>query len=297
MEESTHTLVKSRPRSVPTRKRTGTEPSGGATLGPKLFLVFLAASVVLPFVWMLLASFKTHAENLTFPPTFFPQDWTLSQYSEAWNSIPLLLFGRNTLIFAGGATLLSVAFDTMAGYAFARYNFPGKKQLFIAILLVMMIPYQVIMIPLFMEISSLGMLNTFVGLILPRAASAFGIYLMRSFLVSLPKELEEAARLDGLNEFSIFFRIMLPLCIPALVMLSITHFMNSWNDLLYPLVMTSGADMRTLPAGLAVFVGERTIEIGPALAATTISLVPLIVVFLFAQRYFIRGIATTGIRG
>ena len=152
------------------------------------------------------------------------------------------------------------------------------------------------MIPLFIEIHRLGLLNTYAGLILSRATSAFGIYMMRSFFVSLPKELEEAARIDGLNEFGIFLKIMLPLCMPALLSLGIFHFMYNWNDLLYPLMLTSSTEMRTLPAGLAMFVGEKVIEYGPTLAGTTLSIVPLLIAYIFAQKYFIQSIVMTGLK-
>lgn len=184
----------------------------------------------------------------------------------------------------------------MAGYAFARLNFKGKKPLFIFVLITMMVPYQVIMIPLFIEIFKLGLLDTYIGLILPRATSAFGIYLMRSFFISLPAELEESARIDGLNEFKIYSSIMLPLCKPALITLAIFHFMNNWNDLLYPLMLTNSTRMRTLSAGLAMFVGDRVIEYGPTFAATLISILPLLLAYVFAQKYFIRGVATTGLK-
>ncbi|HEX7712776.1 MAG TPA: carbohydrate ABC transporter permease, partial [Bacillota bacterium] len=221
---------------------------------------------------------------------------TFLQYLKVWDSIPLLRFCLNTVIFAGSATLLSVLFDSMAGYAFARINFKGKNILFALVMITMMVPFQVIMIPLFIEVFKLGLLNNYLGLILPRATSAFGIFMMRSFFVSLPKELEEAARIDGLNEYRIYGSIMLPLCKPALLTLIVFHFMNNWNDLLYPLMLTSSTEMRTLSAGLAMFVGQRVIEYGPTLAAAVISILPLLMVYLISQKYFIQGIATTGMK-
>jgi multiple sugar transport system permease protein len=188
-------------------------------------------------------------------------------------------------------------FDAMAGYAFARYNFKGKNALFVFILVTMMIPFQVLMIPLFIQVFKLGLLNTYGGLIFPRMADAFGIFLMRATFVSLPKELEEAARVDGMSEFGIFFKIMLPLNVPALITLGIFNLMGNWNDLLYPLMLTSSTKMRTISAGLALFVGQRTLEYGPTLAAAAISLLPLIITYIFAQRYFVQGIATSGLKG
>lgn len=261
-----------------------------------VIMLLVLISVIFPFLWLVLSSLKVNKEIIQYPPSLFPTHYTILQYIKVWDSIPLLQFLVNTVIFAGGATLCCVLFDSMAGYAFARLKFRGKNILFMIVLATMMVPYQVIMIPLFVEIFKLGLLNTHLGLILPRATSAFGIFLMRSFFVSLPKELEESARIDGLNEYRIFSSIMLPLCTPALITLVIFHFMNNWNDLLYPLMLTSSTRMRTLSAGLAMFVGERVIEYGPTLAAATISILPLLVAYVFAQKYFVQGVVTTGLK-
>lgn len=261
-----------------------------------VIMVVVLVSVLFPFVWLTLSSLKGDKEIIQYPPSLLPSQITARQYIKVWESIPLLSFLKNTAVFSGGVTLISILFDSMAGYAFARLNFKGKKPLFIFVLITMMVPYQVIMIPLFIEIFKLGLLDTYIGLILPRATSAFGIYLMRSFFISLPAELEESARIDGLNEFKIYSSIMLPLCKPALITLAIFHFMNNWNDLLYPLMLTNSTRMRTLSAGLAMFVGDRVIEYGPTFAATLISILPLLLAYVFAQKYFIRGVATTGLK-
>jgi len=253
--------------------------------------------VLFPFLWLIISTFKIDTDIVKFPPTLFGTQYTISSYVKVWESIPLLDFLKNTVIFAGSVTVISVLFDSMAGYAFARFNFKGKKGLFAFILITMMIPFQVLMIPLFIEIFKLGILNTYVGLILPRMADAFGIFLMRSSFISLPKELEEAARVDGYNEFQIFFKIMLPLSKPAIITLGIINLMGNWNDLLYPLMLTSTTKMRTISAGLALFVGQRTLEYGPTLAAALIALLPLVIVFIFAQKYFVQGIASTGLKG
>jgi multiple sugar transport system permease protein len=199
-------------------------------------------------------------------------------------------------VFAGGVTVLSVFLDSMAGYAFARIRFKGSRLLFQLVLATMMIPFQVLMIPLFLEVFKLGLLNTYWGLILPRASSAFGIYMMRSFFISLPKDLEESGRVDGLSELRIYWNIMLPLCKSAMVTLGLFHLMNNWNDLIYPLMLTSSTEMRTLSAGLAMFVGQRSIEYGPTLAAAAVALLPLLVVYMLAQKYFVQGVATSGLK-
>lgn len=254
------------------------------------------ASILFPFIWMILSSIKPAKELFLFPPTIWPKEFIFENYISVWENIPLMKYFINTVIFAGGVTVISLMFDSMAGYAFARLNFKFKEPLFIGILITMMIPFQVIMIPLFVEVYKLGILDSYLGLILPRATSAFGIYMMRSFFVSLPKDLEEAARVDGLNEYRIFWNIMLPLCKPAFVTLGIIILMNNWNDLLYPMMLTSSTEMRTLSAGLAMFVGDKVIEYGPMLAASALSILPLFVLYLSAQKYFIEGVATSGLK-
>jgi len=248
--------------------------------------------VLVPFIWLFVSSFKTDAGVISYPPKFFPEEWTVSQYLYVAKSIPIFAMTKSTILFAGGVTLVSVIFDSMAGYAFARMNFKGSKLLFSIILLTMMVPFQIIMTPLYIEIYKLNLLDTYLGLVLPRATSAFGIYLMRSFFVGLPKSLEESGRMDGMSEFKIYRYLMLPLCKPALFSLAIFHFMNNWNDLLYPLMLTSSPNKRTLSAGLAILVGNKVIKYGPTLAATMISLTPLLILYIFCQKYFVEGIAT-----
>lgn len=277
------------------RKAAGPKASLGKILAV-MFTMLVAFSVILPVLWLLVSSFKTDAGVIQYPPRFFPQEWTLHQYAYVWKSIPIVSMLKNTLVFAGGVTLLSLLFDSMAGYAFARMHFKGAKLLFSIILLTMMVPFQIIMTPLYIEVYKLNLLDSYAGLILPRATSAFGIYMMSSFFGGLPKSLEESGRIDGMSEFRIYRSIMLPLCKPALMSLGIFHFMNNWNDLLYPLMLTSSAEKRTLSAGLAVLVGNKVIKYGPTLAATMISLIPLLVLYLFCQKYFVEGIASSGMK-
>ena len=256
----------------------------------------IAFTVLIPILWLLVSSFKTDVGVIKFPPRFFPEEWTLHQYLYVGDSIPIFEMTKNTIVFAGGVTVVSLLFDSMAGYAFARMRFKGSKLLFSIILLTMMVPFQIIMTPLYIEVYKFHLLDTYLGLILPRATSAFGIYMMSSFFSGLPKSLEESGRIDGMSEFRIFWSIMLPLCKPALVSLGIYHFMNNWNDLLYTLMLTSSQNKRTLSAGLAVLVGNKVIKYGPTLAATMISLTPLLILYIFCQKYFIEGVATSGIK-
>ena len=236
--------------------------------------------VLIPFIWMVCMAFKTDAEIMSFPPTFFPKEITLKHMTSIWKRIPLMIYIKNTVIFSIGVAFVSVMIDSLAGYAFARIRFKGRDVLFSLILMTMMVPFQVTMIPLYIETYKFGLLNTFVGLILPRA-----------------KDLEEAARIDGLNEFGIYMRIMLPLCKSAFITLFIFVLMGNWNDLLYPMMMTSSTNMRTLPAGLAMFVGEGLTEVGPSMAGAFISMLPLFILYCFAQKYFVQGIAVSGMKG
>jgi multiple sugar transport system permease protein len=270
---------------------------GFGTIAAYVLAFLLLVSILYPFAWLGLSTFKSEKDIIQYPPRFFASSLSLASYIKVWQSLPLFTFFKNTTIFAGCVTAISILFDSMAGYAFARIWFKGKELIFSLILLTMMIPFQVLMIPLFLEVFKVGLLDTYAGLIMPRMADAFGIFLMRSFFVSLPKDLEEAGRVDGLSEFQIFFKIMFPLCKSAVITLCIFNLMGNWNDLLYPLMLTSSTKMRTLSAGLATLVGQRAVEYGPTLTGTMLAVLPLIGLYLFAQKYFVEGVATTGMKG
>ena len=253
---------------------------------PILFIfICLAVVMLLPIVWMLLSSFKPDNEIIKYPPTLFPTAYTLKNFIKCTQRIDIWVYLKNSFIYSFGATIPSLLVNTMAGYAFARYNFKGKDIIFVIFLATMMIPFQVIMIPSFLEVHALGMYDNYAGLIIPKIAAAYWIFMMRSAFSGLPKELEEAARIDGLSEFGIYARIMMPLIKPALVTLIILSVNGNWNDLLWPLIITSNSKMRTLSNGLALFVGARTIEYGAAFAGAAISLVPMLVLYIFGQKY------------
>ncbi|MDD6550846.1 MAG: carbohydrate ABC transporter permease [Lachnospiraceae bacterium] len=261
-----------------------------------IILFLIAAIVLVPLIWLFVSSFKSDADVIHYPPRFFPEKWVLDQYKYVGDAIPVFRMLLNTVIFAGAVTFISLFIDSLAAYAFSRLEFKGKKVIFSIILLTMMVPFQVIMTPLYIEEYKMGILNTFIGLILPRISSAYGIYLLSSFFSSIPKSLEEAARIDGMGDFGIYAKIILPLSKPALISLGIFHFMNNWNDLLYPMMLTSDVNMRTISAGLATLVGSNSIKYGPTLAATAMSILPLLVLFISGQRFFMEGIATTGVK-
>ena len=261
-----------------------------------LFSVFII--VLFPIIWLFSGSVKIERQILQYPPTLFGTKLTMKNFIRIFTTIPMGRYLKNTVIFAVGSTVCAVLFDSMSGYAFARLHFKGKNFIFICVLLTMMVPFQVMMIPLFLESNYLGLLNTYPGLILPKMTTAFGIFMMRAYFSELPKELEEAARVDSANELTIFFRIMLPLVKPGLMTLGIFHLMNNWNDLLYPLMMTSDTGMRTLSAGLALFVGEHaTLYYGPQLAGAVICIMPLLILYIFFQKYFVSSAVSSGIKG
>lgn len=256
----------------------------------------LAVITTYPFVWSVFASFKLDKEIVSYPPSIFGNNYTLDNYKKIWSRIPFFRYYFNTIVFSVGTTLISLLFDSMAGYAFARLNFKGKNNLFLLVMCTLMVPFQVTMIGLFFIVNKLRLINTFLGLILPRASSAFGIFMMRQFFLTLPKDLEDAGRIDGCSEFRIFWRIMLPQCKSALLSLGIFHLMNNWNDLLYPLILTTDSNMRTISSGLAAFKGQHVVEYGLMMAGACLSIFPVLIAYVFAQKQFTEGMAMTGMK-
>jgi multiple sugar transport system permease protein len=278
------------------RGRSLGEPSRLAVTATVAILAVLALAVAFPFIWMLLTSFKPESDIVQFPPRLWPVRWTLANYIDIWSRVPFARLFLNSILFAGGVTAVSLLLDSMTAYALSRLTFPGRDTIFVVILVALMLPFQVTFIPVFVTVHDLGLLNSFGGLIIPRATNAFGIFMLRQFFITLPRALDDAARIDGAGEFYIYSRIILPLSGPALATLAVFHFMYNWNDFLWPLLITSSTEMRTLPAGLALFVGAHVVEYGVVVAGAVLALAPLLVAFLFAQRYFIQGIAMTGLK-
>jgi multiple sugar transport system permease protein len=256
----------------------------------------ISAVMLLPLVWMLLTSFKPEADIVTFPPRLFPRHVTLQNYIDVWHRIPFARLYLNTIVFAGGVTIVSLLLDSMSAYALARLQFRGRGLVLALVLVMLMLPFQVTLIPLYDLLNSLGWTDTLHGLIVPRATNAFGIFFLRQFFLSLPKDLEEAARVDGAGEFRIYRQIVMPLAVPALLTLGLFHFMYNWNDLLWPLIVNQDQAHQTLPSGLALFMGQHVVEYGVLMAASVMSLVPVVLFFLLIQRRFVEGVATTGIK-
>jgi multiple sugar transport system permease protein len=262
-----------------------------------LILAILALLVLVPVIWLVFGAFKMEKEIISWPPTFFPHSFTFQNFTDVQDRIDILRYIMNSVIYAGGTTLIAVVVNSMAGYAYAFYEFKGKSGFFLLTLATMMVPFQVIMVPLFLVVFKMGMYDSYWGLIIPRVAVAGSIFMMRAAFSGIPKELAEAARIDGLSEFGIFRRIMMPQVKPAIVTLVILSINGSWNDLLWPMIVTSNTKMRTLANGLALFIGQNTIEYGAAFAGALISLLPMLVLYLFGQKYFVEGMSGAGLKG
>lgn len=281
------------------RLRRRPQVPAGAVVNRVAVRVFIGVGVVLalvPFVWMVSGSFRSEQDLFSHPQSLFPTSITLHGYESVWQQLPFLRLLLNTVVFAGGTTLLTLVFDSLSAYALARLRFRGRTVCFVLVLVTLMVPFQVTLIPVFIELFHLGWLDTYQGLIVPRATSAFGIFLLRQSMISIPTELDEAARIDGAGHLRIYWSVILPLVKPALATVAVLNFMNLWNDLLWPLVVTSSPDMQTLPAGLTLFGGAHVTDHAVLLAGATISLLPIAIAFFLAQRYFVAGVATTGIK-
>ncbi|NUO59383.1 MAG: carbohydrate ABC transporter permease [Hamadaea sp.] len=259
-------------------------------------LILAAAATILPFVWMIGVSLRTPADLYADPARLWPGEWSVAGFHAVLTQLPFARLAFNTFVFAGGTTILLVFLDSLAGYALARLKFRGRQAIFIVILATLMVPFQVTIIPVFLTLFDLGWLNTFQGLIIPRATSALGIFMLRQFFRTLPAELDDAAHIDGANSFQVYWRIVLPLAKPALASLFVIQFMALWNDFLWPLVVSSTLDMRTLPSALTLFSSQSGVDHAALMAGAAISLAPLAVAFLVAQRFFVQGIATTGLK-
>jgi len=262
--------------------------------------VLLVIGVILlvgPFIWMVLGSIKTTGELRQVPPTWLPQNPTLGNYAELFDRLSFPRFFFNSAIVAAAVTAGNVIFCSMLGYALAKLSFPGKRILFALVLGTLMVPAIVTFMPLFVLVANLNLVNTHAGLILPFLAGAFGVFLMRQFIGGIPDELLDAARVDGAGEHYIFWRIVMPLCGPAIATLTILTFLGSWNSFLWPLVVANTEDMYTLPVAIALFAtGQQETNIALLMAGSVIVILPVLIVFILLQRYFTQGIAMTGIK-
>jgi len=260
-------------------------------------LVISALFMIVPFLWMLSTSLKTDQYVLTMPPQFFPRPLTLHSYMRLAELFPIGRMFFNSLLVASLTTLGQLATCSMAAYAFARMDFKGRDALFLVYLATLMIPFQVTITPLFILMRYLGWINTYQGLIFPGVFSAFGTFLLRQSFLTIPKELDEAAFIDGASHFTVYWRIILPLAKPALATLGVFSFMGSWNAFLWPLFVVRDMEMMTLPVGLATLHGRWLTQWNLVMAGTIITILPMLVVYLMAQKYFVRGVLLSGIKG
>jgi len=264
-----------------------------------IYLALIAGALVMvfPFAWMVSTSLTTDAQLFVTPPQLIPDPAQPENYARVADAFPIGRFALNSAVVAVVTTLLQLITSAMGAYAFARIRFPGREALFIVYLATLMVPMQVIVVPLFIEMRLIGQVNSYGGLILPGIASAFGTFLLRQYFLSLPLELEEAAWMDGASRWTIFSRIVLPLSGPALATFGIFAFMASWNAFLWPLLLVSDTELMTLPVGLSNLHGRYVTEWNLVMAGATLSVIPIVIVYLAAQRYVVRGIALSGLKG
>jgi len=260
-------------------------------------LIIITALMLIPFLWMLSASLKMNKDVFTFPIKWIPDNPRWKNYVDIWTKIPLLTFVKNSAKLTIIVTLLQLFTSSFAAYAFAKMNFKGKNVLFLGYIATIAVPWQAYMVPQFMMMRAWHLNNTHLAIICLQAFSAFGVFLMKQFYEGVPTELCEAARIDGLTEYGIWFRIMLPLSKPALSTLTIFTFVSTWNDFLGPLIYLTKNELKTIQIGLRMFISQYSAEYGLIMAASVIALIPVLIVFLALQKYFVQGVASTGLKG
>ncbi len=262
-----------------------------------LVLFPVAVVMIVPLVWMVVTSFQTLDQTRHYPPTLIPTSVNFNSYSRVLRDAPFARWFLNSVIVTLASVAGNLLFCSLAGYAFARIKFFGRDVMFILILATLMIPFQIIIIPSFLIVRRLGLIDTLGALIVPNLAGAFGVFMLRQFFRTLPVELEEAARIDGASRLGVLFKIVLPLSGPALATLAVITFMWTWNDFLWPLITIYDPSHMTLQLGLATFQGAHQTNTNLLMAANVMSVLPVLVLFFVAQRYFVRGIATSGLKG
>lgn len=295
MTNTTSVMAKKRihignPRSMTTRNMVG-------KITAYITLILLASLMVLPFLWMVSASLKLDKDVFRFPIEWIPSNPVWSNYQKIWTKIPFLTFIFNTSKLTVIITIMQLITSSFAAYSFAKLKFKGRDMLFLAYVGTIAIPWQVYMVPQFIMMRKLGLNDTHMSLILLQSFSAFGVFLMRQFYLSIPDELIEAARIDGLNEYGIYAKIMLPLSKPALASLVIFTFVSVWNDFMGPLIYLSSDRLKTIQLGLRMFIQQYSADYALIMAASLVSLIPVLILFVALQRFFIEGIATTGMKG
>ena len=268
-----------------------------STIGLYALIIVVTIIMLLPFAWMLSASLKFNREVFEFPIHWIPEHPRWSNYVQIWTKIPLGLFVFNTAKITIMVTLLQLFTSSFAAYAFAKLKFPYRDVLFLGYIATIAMPWQVYMVPQFILMREFGLYNTHWALIALQAFTAFGVFLMKQFYMSIPDELCEAARVDGMNEYQIWWKIMLPLSKPALSTLTIFTFVFAWNDFLGPMIYLTKTDLKTIQIGLRMFISQYSAEYGLIMAASVVAIIPVLAVFLALQRFFVEGVANAGLKG
>jgi multiple sugar transport system permease protein len=286
---------------VPLRRRrqrsVGARIAGAARA---VVLILLALAYISPLIFMLITSFKTQGDATAVPPTFLPDPFTLQAYEEILataGGTPVLRWFANSLLAATLHALLVVTVSTLAAYPLARMRFRGRGAVLAVIVVTLLVPPTILIIPSFLVVSELGWLNTLWAIVIPTAAGAFGVFFMRQFFVSLPDELEDAAAIDGANRWQVFTRIILPLAKPALATLAMLAFLTNWNDFLWPVYVLFSPELQTLPAGLATLQSANAVRYDLLMAGATLASIPVLILFVFLQRFIIEGVARSGVKG
>ncbi|MFJ2302238.1 carbohydrate ABC transporter permease [Streptomyces sp. NPDC087787] len=281
-------------RAAPGSHRRTARLAGSAVLYAGL--IALSAAILVPFAWMLVSSVKRDNEVLTVPIQWIPQEFHWDNFTHIWTRIPLLTYLGNSLFLSVTITGLQVLTGSFAAYGFAKARFPGRDALFLAYVSTIAVPWQAYMVPQYIIMERLGLVNTRLSLILLQAFGAFGVFLMRQYYLTIPEEISEAARLDGLSEYGIWARIVLPLSKPALASLALLTFVNTWNDYMGPFIYLTDNELWTVQIGLRQFVGIYDSQYAMIMTGSVLSVLPILVVFLLGQRYFVQGIATSGMK-
>ena len=286
--------------AVAAKKKSSAPLTAGKIVGRIVlyaFLIFFLIVALVPFVWMISSSLKTSTDVFTIPMHWIPETFRWENYVEIWQKVPLLTYFKNTTIVAIAVTFMQILTSSFAAYAFAKMRFKGRDLLFMCYIGTIAVPWQVYMVPQFIMMRNIGLYDTLWSLVVLQSFSTFGVFLMRQFYLGIPGELSEAARIDGLSEYGIWARIVLPLAKPAIATLCIFTFVNTWNDYMGPLIYLTSDLSKTIQVGLRRFIQAYTADYNLIMAASLCSLIPVTIVFLFLQRYFIEGIATTGLKG
>ncbi len=289
-------------RETPLAVPIGRMPAGRGALRRTWWLYLLLllglGLVAGPFLWMVLGSVKPQGELIRIPPTWLPHVWTTDNYSRLFQKLDFPRYFFNSILIAGSVVFANLLFCSMTGYALAKLRFAGRNLVFLLVLATLMVPGSVTIIPLFVLMSKVGLVNSYWAVILPFAAGPFGVFMMRQFIFGIPDDLIEAARIDGAREFTIFWRVVLPLIWPALGALAIITFLAAWNNFLWPLIVLTDEHMYTLPVALGTFaIGQHQADYGLLLAGAVVLVAPIIVLFLLLQRHFTQSVATTGLAG